>query len=163
MRLLPERGLLPESWSPLARRLAWTSLALAAVGGAGMLALWWWSDRLLDRLYQHWRPTLERQIGRVMGRPLQLGPYRGLGAEGLQVGPSRLLPGPQDGSSASVESVLVRIDPLASWRQRAAVLDLSFAGARVDLRRNARGQIWVLGPFKPGQEPPRLDLRFSLP
>jgi len=163
MRLLPERGLLPESWSPLARRLAWTSLVLAAVGGIGLVALWWWSDRLLAGLYGHWRPTLERQIGRVMGRPLQLGPYRGLGAEGLRVGPSRLLPGPQDGSTANVESVLVRIDPLASWRQRAAVLDLSFGGARVDLRRNAKGQIWVLGPVQPGQEPPRLDLRFRLP
>ncbi|HYP04190.1 MAG TPA: hypothetical protein VER57_06525, partial [Cyanobium sp.] len=163
MRLLPERGLLPESWSPLARRLAWSSVLLAAFGGGGVVALWWWSDRLLARLYEHWRPTLERQVGTVMGRPLQLGPYQGLSAEGLSVGPSRFLPGLLDGSTASVESVLVRIDPLASWRQRAAVLDLRFGGARADLRRNARGQIWVLGTVQPGQEPPRLDLRFSLP
>ncbi len=157
MRLLPERC------SPLTRRLVWTTLTVGTVGGVGILALWWWYDRLIARVYEHWRPTLERQISQVMGHPLQLGPYRGVGADGLRIGPSRFLPGPEDRSTAGVEGVTIAIDPLASWRKRAAVLSLSFDGARADLRRNARGQIWVLGKAAPGQEPPRLDLRFRLP
>ena len=136
-----------------------------AVGGLALGAsalLWGWSDRLLARIYESWRPTLERQVGRVMGRPLQLGPYRGIGPEGLRIGPSRLLPGRQDGSSAAAKSLAVLVDPLGSWHSRSLILDLAFRGAEADLRPNARGQVWVLGSLPPGGEPPRLDLRFRL-
>ena len=146
---------------PQRSRLLWRlgiagGLSAAAVVGLGLAA-----DRIAAGLYAHWRPRLERQIGRVMGRPLQLGPYRGLGPEGLRVGPSRFLPGAIDGSSLSVEGLTLNTDPLAAWRTRTLPLDLSFQGARADLHRNARGQVWVLGKLPPGK-PPRLDLRFQL-
>ncbi|MFM7732403.1 MAG: translocation/assembly module TamB domain-containing protein [Cyanobium sp.] len=120
------------------------------------------SRDLLQRVYAHWRPRIEQQVGRVMGRPLQLGPLEGLAADGLRIGPSRFLRGPKDGSTASFQGVTVFVDPLASWRQRQLILDLSFEGAQADLRRNADGQIWVLGALPPGPEPPPLELRFRL-
>ncbi len=136
------------------------------VGGsvlvAGVAGLWLASDRILAGLYEHWRPRLERQVSTIMGRPLQLGPYCGISADGLCVGASRFLAGPQDGSTAEVRRGHVWLDPLASWRSRSLVLDLSFSDARADLRPNARGQWWVLGTLPPGGTPPRLDLRFRL-
>ncbi len=142
-------------------------LLLVALAGGGVLvvgavALWLVSDRILAGLYESWRPRLERQVGTIMGRPLQLGPYCGLSADGLCVGPSGLLAGAKDGSTAEIRRTHVLLDPLASWRQRSLVLDLSFSGARVDLRPNASGQWWLLGQLPPGGKPPRLALRFRL-
>ena len=134
------------------------SLGGLAAGTALVLAY----DRLLRLGYERMRPQLERQVGRVMGHPLRLGPYRGFGADGLVVGPSRFLAGERDASTVSVEEVRATIDPFTSWRLRTLVLDLSFRGAQVDLRRNDRGWWWELGQLPPGPEPPRLDLTFRL-
>jgi hypothetical protein len=98
-----------------------------------------------------------------MGHPLELGPYRGFGLDGLRVGPSRLRAGTRDDSTVVAASTVVRLHPLASWRLRGLVLDLDFEGVEADLRRNARGRIWELGPFRPGGQPPRLEIRFRLP
>ena len=150
--------------TPLSGALAppWRRAALIGLGVGGLVAVVVGSDRLLERIYESWRPRLERQVGRVMGRPLRLGPYQGLGPDGLRVGPSRFLSGDQDGSTASVRSLRLLIDPLASWRRRQWVLDISLAGARADLKPNRDGQVWVLGKLPPGGQPPRLELRFRL-
>jgi len=155
-------GLLPESWSPRRRFLVRGGLAVGVAGLAGGTALVLASDRLLKLAYERLRPQIERQVGRVMGHPLRLGPYRGFGADGLVVGPSRFLAGDRDASTASVDEVRATIDPFTSWRLRTLVLDLSFRGAEVDLRRNGRGWWWELGALPPGPEPPRLDLTFRL-
>lgn len=156
MKGLP-RNLLLTAVSPPWRRAALIGLG---VGGAGVLVLS--ADRLLERLYEGLRPRLERQVGRVMGRELQLGPYQGLGPDGLRVGPSRFLRGPKDGSTAAVRSLRLLIDPLGSWRRGQLVLDISLAGARADLRPNRDGQVWVLGTLPPGGQPLRLELHFRL-
>jgi translocation and assembly module TamB len=131
------------------------------VGGA--LALRFGLDPLLQRAYDRGRPRIEQLVGHVMGHPLELGAYRGIGPEGLRVGPSRFRSGPEDGSTISTGEIQVRFHPLASWRQRGLVLDLDVLDPVVDLRRNAQGQLWVLGRLKPGGEPPRVDLRIRVP
>ena len=159
-----------ERWSPLLRHLLrwmvrWGLRGVAATTVLSLLALlllFRWYDQVLAGLYGRWRPKLEQQIGQVLGHPLSLGPYRGIGFDGVLIGPSRLGPGRQDGSTASVEGARVMVHPLASWRQRTWILDLSFQGAQADLRRNGQGQFWVLGPIQAGQKPPRLDLTFRL-
>ena len=154
---------LPRHWHSRAC-IPWRLTAVLVGGGvAGALALVFLADRLLEGLYESWRPRLEQQVGRVMGHPLELGPYRGVGADGLRIGPSRFLAGAEDGSTASAASLHVLLDPLASWRRGLLVLDISLGGARADLRPNARGQLWELGRLPPGGEPPPLELRFRLP
>ncbi len=156
MKGLP-RNLPSLRLSPPVRRTA-----LIGIGLAGLGALVVGSDRLLERIYESWRPRLERQVGRVMGRPLQLGPYQGIGPDGLRVGPSRFLPGDDDGSTAAVRSLRLLLDPLASWRRGQLMLDLSLAGARADLRPNRNGEVWVLGKLPPGGQLPRLELQIRL-
>ena len=129
----------------------------------GVLALRYGLDPLLRRTYQHWRPRLEQLVGKVMGHPLTLGDYLGFGPHGLRIAGGRFQPGPADASTIAVREVRARLDPLASWRQRGLVLDLDLIDPEVDLRRNARGQLWVLGAMRPGGTPPRLTLHFRVP
>ena len=154
---------LPERWPAQVRHGVKQGLMVVATGGLVVGSVGVFSDGLIGAVIDQVRPRLERQIGQAMGHPLRLGPYQGLGFDGLKLGPSGFLKGAQDDSTVSAQEVLVGIDPLASWRRRALVLDLSFVGAQADLRRNAKGQIWVLGPSKADQPPPRLDLTFRLP
>ena len=164
MTLLPEpppsKGLRSPRRFP-ARLLLALVLAGSAVAALALL-VWISSDRLLAGLYGHWRPWIERQVGNVMGHPLQLGSYRSFGPGGLEVGPSRFLPGKGDDSTISVRGVRARVRPLASWQQQNLQLELDFIGAEVDLRRNRLGQIWKLGTVAPGRRPPKLNLTFRL-
>lgn len=156
MRWKPDRQSLPAP-----RRVGKGLLAVGLVGAGLGLGVFWF-DRIVAGIYTRFRPTLERQIGTALGRPLALGPYRGLSADGFWIGPSRFLAGREDGSTVTVEAIRLRIDPLASLWLRGPVLDLGLQGARADLRRNARGQFWVLGSAPPGRQPPRIDLRLGL-
>ena len=164
MTLLPEpspsKGLRSPRRFPARLLLAFV-LAGSAVAALALLA-WISSDRLLAGLYGHWRPWIERQVGTVMGHPLQLGSYQSFGPGGLEVGPSRFLPGKGDDSTISVRGVRARVRPLASWQQQSLQLELDFIGAEVDLRRNRLGQIWKLGTVAPGRRPPKLNLTFRL-
>ena len=127
----------------LVRPLAWlVFLGLVAIV-VTLLIAWQRSDLILGRLYNHWRPWLEGQVGKVMGRPLELGTYQGFGPEGVSIGPSRFLPGLKDASTAGVKGLVVRVDPLASWRDQTLRLELDLQGAQADLRRNANGQLWT--------------------
>ncbi|MFM7652116.1 MAG: translocation/assembly module TamB domain-containing protein, partial [Vulcanococcus sp.] len=124
--------------------------------------MWWALDRAGSAAYQRLRPWLEWQMGRVMGHPLELGPYRGLRPWGLSAGASRFRPGPDNPSSINAAAVAVSFDPLRSLMERAWVLQIQVRDARVDLRRNSRGAYWELGRLPPGREPPRLGLRIRL-
>jgi len=155
-------GLAPPGSRRWRRGFAWGGL-LAGGLALGTLALRTGLDPLIGRTYNHWKPRIEGLVGSVMGHPLELGPYRGFGLDGLRVGPSRLRAGTRDDSTVVAASTVVRLHPLASWRLRGLVLDLDFEGVEADLRRNARGRIWELGPFRPGGQPPRLEIRFRLP
>ena len=128
-------------------------LTLAAANG--------WRS-LLDRTVERARPWVESRVGGALGHPLEIGPLEGIGFDGLRIGPSRLLPGSRDNSTVRLQGATVSVDPLESWRRRQLILDLTFRGAEVDLRRNADGQVWVLGSQPPGGEPPPLELRMRL-
>jgi translocation and assembly module TamB len=149
-------------WRDAGRLVSWMAALGVVGGGSALLVAWQRSDWILGRLYRHWRPSLEQQVGQAMGRPLRLGPYQGLGPEGLRLGPTRFLPGPLDGSSAAAQEVVVRLDPLASWRDRALHLAFDLRGAEVDLRRKGAGPVWAFGKGVEGREPPRLSLAFRL-
>ena len=137
-------------------------MAAAAVGVvAGALVL----NHLAARIYGQQKPRLERQLGRIMGHPLQLGAYRRLNPFGLgfEVGPSRFLAGVDNPSTLQVQGVVLAVDPLRSLWQRALVLELDLQRPQVQLRANSRGSYWVFPPQKAGAAPPRLGLRIRLP
>ena len=77
---------------------------MALTAGSGWL-LWLGLDRLGERLYAALKPKLERQVGRVMGHPLEFGPYAGLRPLGLAVGSSRFRPGPDNPSSLTTSEI----------------------------------------------------------
>ena len=150
-------------WPERQRRTPWLPWLL--VGGTGtvltLAAANGWRS-LLERSYERARPWVESRVGQVLGHPLEMGPLQGIGPDGLRIGPSRLLPGSRDSSSVQLQGATVSLDPFESWRRRQLILDLTFHGAEADLRRNADGQLWVLGPLPPGGEPPALELRLRL-
>ena len=153
-------AVLPKQWSPQLL----SGLLLTSFAATGLLALAIWSDKLITQIYNQFKPILERQIGQVMGHPLSLGAYQGMGWDGIRIGPSGFGPGLQDRSTASVSRLKIAIDPIASWRRRAYQLELSLDGAQADLRLNNKGQIWVMGEASGGEPPPiALRIRVSQP
>ena len=134
------------------------AVGVVAVGlGVGHWAL----ELALQKVYAHWKPVLEKRVGRVMGHPFHLGAFQGLGWGGLRVGATRLAPGPFDRSSLSATAAAVTLDPLASLRQGFPVVQVSLEGLRADLKPNRQGQWWVLGPAQK-VPPPKLELRLRL-
>ena len=146
---------------PLRRAPGPLLTALALTAGSGLL-IWSALDLLAQRLYTGLRPRLEPLVGRVIGHPLQLGPYAGLRPLGLAAGPSRFRPGPDNPSDVSVKGVTLQLDPLRSLLERAWVLQIGLRDANVQLRTNSRGSYWQLGRLPPGREPPRLGLLIRL-
>ncbi|MEB3255181.1 MAG: translocation/assembly module TamB domain-containing protein [Synechococcaceae cyanobacterium] len=161
MRRRGRSGPQEEAGSPR-RRSRWLLLLAGGTGGVLVLAAANGWQSLLERIYGRARPWIEAQVSRSLGHPLQLGPLQGVALDGLRIGPSRLLPGARDASTVRVQGASVAVDPFASWRQRQLILDITFHGAEADLRRNADGQVWVLGNLPPGGEPPPLELRLRV-
>jgi len=142
------------------------TLSRLLVGGglvilAGGATVWVALDRITGAVYARLKPTLERQLSKPLGHPLRIGDYRGLRLWGVAIGPSRVLPGPNDQSHAALSALTVQLDPLASLRRWRPVATLSLRGASVELQRNAQGAYWVPGPSTGGKPPP-LDLRVRL-
>ena len=143
-------------------RVTLVRLALVGAGGATLAVGLWAADRAVRQAYDRLRPRLEQGLGRSLGHPLRLGPYQGLGWAGVRIGPSRIDRGPHDDSTASIAGLELALDPLASLRARLPVLHVRLQGLRADLRRNARGQYWVLGSLDAARPQPRLDLHLQL-
>lgn len=134
-------------------------LTLLAGLGVGGFTL---ADRLAGALYDHWHWRLAYQLSRVMGHPLELGAYRGLRPWGLEVGPSQFRPGPDNPSTLAAERISVSLNPLASLREWAPVLQLRLRGAHARLRPNSQGAFWQLGRQAAGSKPTRLGLEIHL-
>ena len=105
---------------------------------------WLATDQALGRIYRSLRPNLEENYGRVLGRPLKLGPYRGLRWGGLHVGPSRVLPNGADLTRLAADGLVVSLDPWASLLQHRWVIHLHVQALQADWRRNAHGSLWTL-------------------
>jgi len=134
-------------------------LALVAGLGVGAFAL---ADQLAGALYGQMQWRLAYQLSQVMGHPLELGAYRVLRPWGLEVGASRFRPGLDNPSTLAAERISVGLNPLASLREWAPVLQLHIWGARARLRPNSQGALWQLGHQAAGGKPPRLGLEIHL-
>ena len=141
----------------LPRRFLGGGIALGVLAVTGWIAL----DRFVGAVVDDLRPELEQQLSTPLGHPLTIGAYQGLRPTGLALGPSSVGPGPRDGSTASVRSIHIGLDPLASlWRLKPVAV-VRLRGVQLNLRRNAEGAYWVPGPAGKGSLP-RLDLAIRL-
>ena len=145
--------------SAMAPRVVISGLGLTVVAAA---AVWITADRFIARAVNGLRPSLEQQLSVPLGHPIEIGPYQGLGLDGIGIGPIRILPGTKDASTLRVQKLSLGIDPLSSIRHLRLVVVARLKGANVKLRRNQKGQFWVLGPPPKGDFLHRVDLRVRL-
>ena len=143
----------------MAPRVVISGLGLTVVAGA---AIWLTADRLIEGAVNGLRPSLEQQLSLPLGHPIEIGPYRGLGLDGIGIGPIKILPGTKDASTVRVQQLSLGIDPLSSIRHLRLVVVARLKGANVNLSRNQQGQFWVPGPRPKGEFPHRVDLRVRL-
>ena len=148
-----------EGKGAMAPRVVISGLGLTVVAAA---AVWVTADRLIARAVDGLRPSLEQQLSLPLGHPIVIGPYRGLGLDGIGIGPIKILPGPKDASSVRVQQLSLGIDPLSSIRHLRLVIVARLKGADVNLSRNQQGQFWVPGPRPTGEFLHRVDLRVRL-
>ena len=137
-------------------RLVLSVLAGSVLGG---FTIWVAADRWLDSQFQRLRPGIEAQLSQPLGHPVSIGRYRGLGPQGIALGPVVVRSGPSDQSSAEIQRISIGFDPLLSLQRLRPVLSVRVSGTHLDLRRNDEGAYWVPGPFPKQGDPPRLDLR----
>ncbi len=143
----------------MAPRVVISGLGFTVVAAA---AVWLTADRLLEQAVNGLRPSLEQQLSVPLGHPIEIGPYRGLGFDGIGIGPIKIRPGTKDASSLRVQKLSLGIDPLSSIRHLRLVVVARLKGANVNLRRNQQGQFWVPGPRSDGEFLHRVDLRVRL-
>ncbi|NCG17000.1 MAG: DUF748 domain-containing protein [Synechococcales cyanobacterium H12SWP_bin.12] len=143
----------------MAPRVVISGLGLTVVTAA---AVWLTADRLIARAVNGLRPSLEQQLSIPLGHPIEIGPYRGLGLDGIGIGPITILRGTKDASSLRVQKLSLGIDPLSSIRHLRLVVVARLHGASVNLSRNQQGQFWVPGPKQNGEFLHRVDLRVRL-
>jgi translocation and assembly module TamB len=148
--------------SPSLLRSARLPLILVGVGTVAVTATVLAADRLVARLYQRLRPQVEQQLGETLGQPVELGAYRGLGWQGLRLGPSRVQALPSYPSRVELSGIQLSLDPIASLRRRLPVIEVSLEGVEADLRANAQGSYWRLPVIDPAVEPPRAAVRLRL-
>ena len=142
----------------LAKKRWKLSAVLLLTGG---VTVWFGADRVAADLYKRLRPQLEQTLSAPLGHPLKIGAYRGLRPLGLAIGPTEILPGPEDNSSASLSGLTIRFAPLASLIRLRPVAVVTVEGSRLTLLRNNNGSYWVPGISK-GKPPPKLDIRLRL-
>ena len=143
----------------MAPRVVISGLGLTVVAAA---AVWLTADRLIARAVNGLRPSLEQQLSIPLGHPIEIGPYRGLGLDGIGIGPIKIRPGTKDASNLRVQKLSLGIDPLSSIRHLRLVVVARLNGAKVNLSRNKQGQFWVPGPKPNGEFLHRVDLRVRL-
>ena len=125
-------------------------------------AVWFSADRLIARAVNGLRPSLEQQFSVPLGHPIEIGPYRGLGLDGIGIGPITILPGTKDASTLRVQKLTLGIDPLSSIRHLRLVVVARLKGTNLNLNRNQQGQFWVPGPRVSDEFLHRVDLRVRL-
>ena len=144
-------------WLSLCSRRVQRPAGFTTVVVAVLLLGWLAMDQALGRMYRNLRPKLEENYSRALGRPLQLGPYRGLRWSGIHVGPSRILPNGVDLTQLAADGLMVSFDPWASLLQRRWVVHLHVRALEADWRRNSQGTLWTMPPGQ-GEGPMPVEL-----
>ncbi len=130
-----------DEWS--SKRLKRWGLAgtFAALGG---VLIWSCADLLVARTISRFSPQIEKTLSNSLGHPLKIGSYKGLRPWGVELGPTRLLPGVEDSSSVNISTLTIKFAPFASLFNWQPVAIFNPKGAEVLLRKNDSGSFWVV-------------------
>ena len=145
----------------------WSSKRLKHWGFAGTFAalggvlIWSGADLLVARTISRFSPQIEKTLSNSLGHPLEIGPYRGLRPWGVELGPTRLLPGSKDTSSVSISNLTIKFAPFASLFSWQPVAIFNPKGTKVILSKNDTGSFWVV-PQSDKNKKINLQLKFNL-
>ncbi len=147
-----------DEWSP--KRLKRWGLAgtFAALGG---VLIWSGADLLVGRTISRFSAQIEKTLSNSIGHPLKIGTYRGLRPWGVELGPTRLLPGIKDSSSVNISNLTIKFAPFASLFNWQPVAIFNPKGTEIILNKNDNGSFWVV-PQKNNPKKINLQLKFNL-
>ena len=142
------------------KRLKRWGLAGTFVALGGVL-IWSGTDLLVARTISRFSPEIEKTLSTSLGHPLKIGSYRGLRPWGVELGPTKLLPGIKDSSSVNISNLTVKFAPLASLVNWQPVAIFNPRGTEIILRKNDAGSFLVIPPSDNSKKI-NLQLRFNL-
>lgn len=102
-------------------------------------------DKALDKFVDTYASKIEKQLSSQLGHPLEIGSYNGLRPWGIAIGPSKVLVGLKDKSSASASGVTIQLAPLASLINRRPVAIFTPKQTKLNLKANNENSYWVFG------------------
>ena len=129
-----------------------------ALGG---VLIWSGTDLLVAKTISRFSPQIEKTLSNSLGRPLKIGSYKGLRLWGIELGPTKLLPGPKDDSSVNISTLTVKFAPFASLFNWQPVAIFNPKGTEIKLSKNETGSFWVIPPADNSKQI-HLQLRLNL-
>ncbi len=147
-----------DEWS--SKRLKRWGLAGTFVALGGVL-IWSGVDLLVDRTISRFSPEIEKRLSNSLGHPLKIGSYRGLRPWGIELGPTRILPGIKDSSSVSISNLTIKFAPFASLLNWQPVAIFNPKGTEIILSKNDTGSFWVV-PQNDNLKKINLQLKLNL-
>ncbi|WP_269616766.1 translocation/assembly module TamB [Prochlorococcus marinus] len=145
----------------------WSSKRLKQWGLAGTFAalsgvlIWSGADLLVGRTISRFSPQIEKTLSNSLGHPLKIGSYRGLRLWGIELGPTRLLPGIKDSSSVNISTLTIKFAPFASLFNWQPVAIFNPKGTEILLSKNDTGSFWIV-PQNDNPKKINLQLKFNL-
>ena len=143
----------------VSKRLRRWGLAGAFVALGGVL-IWSGADLLVGRTISRFSPQIEKTLSNSLGHSLKMGAYRGLRLWGVELGPTKLLPGVKDSSSIDISRLTVKFAPLASLINWQPVAIFNPKGTKIILSKNDTGTFWVI-PKSDNSKQINLHLKMS--
>ena len=147
-----------DEWS--SKRLKRWGLAGTFVALGGVL-VWSGTDLLVSRTISRFSPQIENTLSDALGHPLKIGEYKGLRLWGVELGPTKLLPGEKDSSSVNISTLTVKFAPFASLLNWQPVAIFNPKGTEITLNKNNEGSFWVF-PSSDNSNSSRFSLKLNL-
>ncbi|MBO9998634.1 MAG: translocation/assembly module TamB [Cyanobacteria bacterium SID2] len=137
-----------ESQPPKKRFPKWR-LTLAVLLLTGVAGSWWWGWRFV---HLQLAPLLSRELAKLFDRPVRVGDLESFSLTHVRFGTSQIPETPEHPSSAELDAVSVRFNPLSIVWGRTLNLDISIEDPQLTLSETRDGQ-WVTTQIRTGGEP----------
>jgi len=129
------------------------SLVVVLVGiGGGIAGAWIFIQQMLS-------PLVEKELTRLLDRPVEIGEVENFSLGGLRFGSSALPATPTDSDRATIEAVQVGFNPVKLLLSRTLELDVSLINPDLYVEQDANG-VWIATKIQSGEKGPlKVDLK----